>query len=83
MLELGESGEITLPDAKLLCFLRYVDEMKHRISTNTLRDTKVGLALKRLSTHQTDTIRNQAIELHTTLRSAYMAYQATKRARLK
>ena len=85
VLELGDTSEVmfALPEAKLLGFLNYVNELKHNISTNTLRDTKVGLALKRLCSHPSADIRNLAIELHTLLRAAFMAYQASKRARLK
>ena len=85
VLELGDSVDITfsLPEAKLLGFLHYVNELKHSISTNTLRETKVGVALKRLSTHPSANVRNLSIELHTALRAAFMSYQASKRARLK
>ena len=80
---LGSSSAevLALTAARLRPFLSFIAEHAATLDEHTIQESRVIPMLKVLSQHPEESTRNFAINLHTTLRSTWMSFQAAKRQR--
>ena len=78
----ASSAEVlSLPTMRLRPFLAFIAEHAATLDEHTIQESRVIPMLKVLSQHPEEEARNWAINLHTTLRSNWMTFQAAKRQR--